>query len=406
MAGTVNYALMIATLKKWYGENKTRPSKSVEIDGQPAVRKSSFSEMIVSGLTQLGFQAALGGFEFLKGGTEGLNKFLGTLPKELADPAKALAKSAGDAVETVKTGINELIPPGGNLAEFKTTIENGLQSVTTNFINPINDTLTAVKASFTGDVNKLTELKNLYSGSDNQLSTLLQTGATNLGSAVSGAIDKAKAWSDELTLGTGDFSLTDAFEMVNNSSTELLSKVFGIVDAPTLTTIVGTLAKNNLMTDLVTANEKKEEAKENLRKAAAIKYPTITIDVEGVPTTIANPEIELLGINSLSLAEKNTILGNYDTYLQEFETALNDVNTATEAIKTQVQTDQQNIVLTMAAQNSVDNIGTVASTYNSITDPEQKALFETTINPTVRDTTKLVAPLLEQSVTVQIPPVG
>jgi hypothetical protein len=402
----VSYPQMIAAFKTWYGQNKTRPSKSVEIDGQPAVRKSSFSEMIVAGLTQLGFQALQGGFEFLKGGTEGLNKFLDTLPKEVAEPARALATSASDAVNTIKTGINDLIPPGGDLAEFKTTVENGLQSVTTNFINPISDTLTAVKASFTGDVAKLTELKNLYSGSDSQLSTLLQTGATNLGSAVGGAIDKAKAWSDELTLGTGDFSLTDAFEMVNNSSTELLSKVFGVIDTPSLTTIVGTLAKDNLMTDLVTANQKKEEAKENLRKAAAIKYPEITIDLEGVPTTIPNPEIALLDIDSLSLAEKNAILANYDTYLEEFETALDDVETATESIRTQVQTDQQNIVLTMTAQNSFDNIGSVASTYNSITDPEQKALFEKTINPTVRDTAKSVAPLMEQSVTVQIPPVG
>ena len=50
MAG-VSYPQMIAAFKTWYGQNKTQPSNSVEIDGQPAVRKSSFGEMLQAGLT-------------------------------------------------------------------------------------------------------------------------------------------------------------------------------------------------------------------------------------------------------------------------------------------------------------------------------------------------------------------
>jgi hypothetical protein len=395
----VTYPQMIAAFKTWYGQNKTRPSNSVEIDGQPAVRKSSFGEMLQAGLTQLGIQAALGGFEFIKGGTAGLNKFLDTLPKELSEPARALAKSAGDAVNSLKTGIDGLIPEGGNLAAFKTTVEGGLQSVTDNFINPIGDVLDGAKAALNGDISKLSGLQALYAD-DPSLSGQFGAGLTKLGSVVTGAIDKAKGWSNELTLGTGDFKLTDAFDIVNSSHTKFMAEYLGIGDVPTLTSLVGTLARPDLYKDLVEAKDQLEKELLNLRKSSALKYPVVNID-DGLGGTIptTNPEIAELGLNSLSLADQAVLIDSFDFFKEQFDAAAASVETAGNAIKLQVQSDQQNILVSLKAQNSLDDIGLISNTYVGITNPEQKALFESTVKPDILETTKAVAPLILKATT-------
>lgn len=394
MAG-VSYPQMIAAFKTWYGQNKTRPSKSLIIDGQAAIRKSSTGEMLQAGLTELGIQAALGGFEFIKGGPEGFDKFLSTLPKEISEPAKALSKSAGEAVTSLKTGLGELIPAGGDLAAFKTTLESGLTSVTTNFINPIGDVLGGVKDSFNGDVSKLTGLESLYAG-DSSLSGLFGQGVTKLGTAVTGAIDTAKNWSDELTLGTGDFSLTDAFDMVNSEHTEFMAKYLGIGEVPTLTSLAGTLVKTDLIEDLVGAKEQQAEAQLNLRKAAALTFPVLPDEFGAL--IVPNPEIAELGLDALSLPEQTALTDNYDLFKEQYETALAQVDAASTAIKTQVQSDQQNILVTLKAQSALDDLGSISNTYVGITDPAQRALFESTIKPDILETTKSLAPLISKAI--------
>ena len=401
MAG-VSYPQMIAAFKTWYGQNKTRPSNSVEIDGQPAVRKSSFGEMLQAGLTQLGIQAALGGFEFIKGGPAGLTKFLDTLPKELSDPAKALAKSAGGAVDSLKstlTGPGGLIQEGGNLAAFKTAVEGGLQSVTDNFINPISDVLSGAKDALNGDISKLSGLQSLYAN-DPTLSGKFGEGLAKLGTVVTGAIDKAKGWSDELTLGTGDFKLTDAFDVVNSSHTKFMAQYLGIGDVPTLTSLVGTVARPDLYKDLVDAKDQFEKELLNLRKSSALKYPTVYIDDGmGGTTPMTNPEIAELGLNTLSPADQAVLIDSFDFFKEQFDAAAASVETAGDAIASQVQSDQQNILVSLKAQNSLDDIGSISNTYVGITDPEQRALFESTVKPDILETTKAVAPLILKATT-------
>ena len=404
MVAQVTYPQMIAAFKTWYGQNKTRPSSTVQVDGQDAVRKSSFGEMIASGLTSLAVFAAGASFDFIKGGPEGLNKFLDTIPKEIAEPAKALVASAGKVYDEFKAGIGELI--GGpeasmsdDLTAFRDTVSGIGTSISDNFINPLGDVFTGFKAALSGDATVLGNLNAIYTMQDNTLAAALASGASSLGTGISDIIDGAKAWTDEVTLGT-DFTLKDAFQAVNDAPTNFMATYLGIGEVPSLTDFVGTLVKEDLIADYSGAKEAEKKAALELRQAAAIKFPTYTADVEGVPTTLVNPDIaalQALGISTetLSPSEQAAILAEYDERISSYTTALADLGLASNAIKDQVRSDQQNVLLSQKAQSSVDNIGVVASEYNSIKDPEQRAIYERTLKPEVLATTKQIAPLMD-----------
>lgn len=392
---------MIAAFKTWYGQNKTRPSQTVQIDGQNAVRKSSFGEMIAAGLTALATFAATSGFEFIKGGPEGLTKFLDSVPKEIGEPAKALVASAGKVYDDFKAGINAIIPPGsaGNLAAFKDEISGAATSLSENFINPVGEIFTGFKAALTGDASVLNQLNAVYYLQDNALASAFASGAAALGTGISNVIDSAKAWTDEITLGN-EITLKDLFQTVNNAPTNFMATYLGIGEVPSLSDLAGTLIKEDLIKDYTGAKEKEVKAALELRQAAAIKFPTVTIDVEGVPTTSVNPDIatlQALGIESstLSPAEQAAILLEYDDRISSYTAALADLGLASDAIKEQVRTDQTNVLLSQKAQAAVDNVGVVASEYNSITDPEQRAIYERTLKPAVLATTKQIAPLMD-----------
>jgi hypothetical protein len=212
-------------------------------------------------------------------------------------------------------------------------------------------------------------------------------------------IDGAKAWTDEVTLGS-NFTLKDAFQAVNDAPTNFMATYLGIGEVPSLTDFVGTLVKEDLIADYSGAKEAEKKAALELRQAAAIKFPTVSIDVEGVPTTVVNPDIaalQALGIetSTLSLAEKAAIEAEYTERIDSYTAALADLGLASNAIKDQVRSDQQNVLLSQKAQASVDNIGGVASEYNSIKDPEQRAIYERTLKPAVLATTKQIAPLMD-----------
>ena len=391
---------MIAAFKTWYGQNKTRPSQTVQIDGQNAVRKSSFGEMIAAGLTSLATFAATAGFEFVTGGAEGLNKFLDSVPKEIAEPAKALVASAGKVYDEFKAGIDAIIPEGGDVGALKDALEGAATSISENFINPLGEVFTGFRAALTGDANVLNQLNAVYYLQDNALASALASGAAALGTGIRDVIDSAKAWTDEITLGS-DITLKDIFQTVNDAPTNFMATYLGIGEVPSLTDLAGTLVKENLISDYTGAKEKEAKAALELRQAAAIKFPTYTLTVEGGgSTTEVNPDIAALaslGIETtaLSPAEKAVILAAYDERITSYESALEDLNLASNAIKDQVRTDQQNVLLSQKAQASVDNIGAVASDYNSITDPEQRAIYERTLKPSVLATTKQIAPLMD-----------
>jgi hypothetical protein len=407
MPVNITYPEMIAAFKLWYGQNKTRPSPTVQIDGQDSVRKSSFGEMIVAGLTALATFAATAGFEFVTGGAEGLNKFLDSVPKEIAEPAKALVASAGKVYDDFKAGIDAFLPPGSDIADFKDAIGSVGTSISENFINPLGEVFTGFRAALSGDASTLNGLVPLYTLQDNTLAAALASGASSLGTGISDIIDSAKAWTDEITLGNS-FTLKDAFQTVNDAPTNFMATYLGIGEGPALSDLVGTLVKTDLIDSYTGAKDKEKAAALELRQAAAIKFPTVTIDVEGVPTSITNPDIAALaslGIEtaSLSLAEKAAILLEYDERINTYTSALEDLGLTSDAIKDQVRADQQNILLSQKAQTSVDNIGAVASEYNSITDPEQRAIYERTLKPTVLATTKQIAPLMDAALSGNSP---
>lgn len=402
----VTYPQMIAAFKSWYGQNKTRPSKTVEIDGQAAVRKSSVGEMVTAGLTQLAVFAATAGFDFIKGGDAGFNKFLEGLPKEIAEPAKALKENAGKLYDDFKAGIGSLIPAGGNLAQFASTLESGLSAVSENFINPLGNIFTGFKDALTGDASTLQNLSAVYSLQDSNLASLLAQSAGKLGTGISNIIDNAKAWTDEITLGS-EYTLKDIFDTVNNGHSTFMATYLGIGEVPSLTDLAGTLVKEDLINDFTGAKQREEEAALKLRQAAAIKFPTIPTE-EGAPA--ANPDIALLentdyAVSNLSPSEQAAILAEYNQRVDIFQAAMDDLEAASNAIAIQVQTDQQNGLLIQKAQSAVENIGTLAQDYNNITDPDQKALFEKVMKPDVLDATKKIAPIMNLDVTVTIPTV-
>jgi hypothetical protein len=399
MPAQVTYPQMIAAFKTWYGQNKTRPSSTVQVDGQDAVRKSSFGEMIASGLTSLAVFAAGASFDFIKGGPAGLDKFLDTIPKEIAEPAKALVASAGKVYDDFKDGINSVIPAGSSIETFRDAIGGVGTSISENFINPLGDVFTGFKDALTGDATTLNNLNAIYTLQDNTLAAALASGASSLGTGISDVIDSAKAWTDEITLGE-DFTLKDAFQAVNDAPTNFMATYLGIGEVPALTDLVGTLVREDLISDYTGAKTAEEKAALELRQAAAIKFPTYTADVEGVPTTLVNPDIaalSALGIETatLSPSEQAAILLEYDERITSYTTALADLGLASDAIKDQVLSDKRNVVLGQKAQSSVDNIGVVASEYNSIKDPEQRAIYERTLKPEVLATTKQIAPLMD-----------
>lgn len=399
MTGTVNFPLLIATLKKWYGENKTRPSPTVEIDGQPAVRKSSLGEMIQAGLTQLVTFAVTAGFEFATGGVDGFNKFVEGLPVELKAPVEALTKQAGELYNDFKEGIDALIPPGSALSDFKDALEGAYGAVKEHLINPIADTAVAARAALTGDATTLSNLQTVYANSSNPLVTVFTNGAATLGTKLYDAFGYLKDWTDELVLGD-DFTLKDVLSYVNDAPTKFMATYLGIGEVPSLTNLAGSLVREDLIEKWSKTKEKEAEANLKLRQAAAIKFPDITIDVEGIPTVITNPDIAVLDqtenykVSSLTQEQKNAIEAQFNSLLTSYETVINELDVIGDEIIDQVKTDQQNIVLITKAQSAIENIGGVANDLNNITDPAQKAIFEKTIKPEFLTDAKKLSPIM------------
>lgn len=348
----VEYPVVIAAIKEWIGKHKTMPDPGVEIGDQPAVRKASGAEMLSAAFAELATLAVSGGFEFATGGMEGFDKFFDTLPDALKEPLSALKTTFGDLTSSI---------PGSG------TFTDALTSIKENFINPIGDSLTTFKTAVLGDSSGLTSLAQSYEITDPSVSTWLTSAASTLGTTVKTAIDSAKSWSDNLSLGgtyvngvwePSNFTLTDAISATNNAGRDFLSKYAGITDAPTLTDLTGTLIKDNLVNDLSS-----KLSLERLARQKDLSDPTINVDTG-------------------------------KTNLQEHQQAVADVEEAALALQAEVDRNKENVARMLQQDSALDGIANVTNTLNGIQDEEAIALYKKTINPNLLNTAEKLQPLM------------
>ena len=358
----VEYPVVIAAIKEWIGKHKTMPDPGVEIGDQPAVRKASGSEMLSAAFKELGTLAVTGGFNFATGGTEGFNKFFDSLPPALKEPLGALKDTFGNLTSSI---------PGSG------TFTDALSSIKENFINPIGDSLTSFKTAVLGDSSSLTSLAQTYETTDPSVSSWLTSASTTLGTTVKNAIDSAKSWSDNLSLGgtyvngvwePSSFTLTDAISATNNAGRDFLSKYAGITEAPTLTDLTGTLVKDNLINDLSS-----KLSIERLAREKDLSDPTINVDTG-------------------------------KTNLQEHQQAVAEVEEAALALQEEVDRNKENVARMLQQDSALDGIASVTNTLNGIQDEEAIALYKKTINPNLLNTAEKLQPLM--AVTVDTPDAG
>jgi len=348
----VEYPVVIAAIKEWIGKHKTIPDPGVEIGDQPAVRKASGAEMLTAAFAELATLAVTGGFNFATGGSEGFSKFFDSLPPALKEPLTALKDTFGDLTSSI---------PGSG------TFTDALSSIKENFINPIGDTLTSFKTAVLGETVSLTSLSETYQTTDPSISEWLTSASTTLGSTVKNAIDSAKSWSDDLSLGgtyvndvwtPSSFTLTDAISATNNAGRDLLSTYVGITSAPTLTDLTGTLLKDNLINDLSSKLEIEKLAREK-----DLSDPTI-----------------------------NANTGK--TNLQEHQAAVANLQIAAQELQAEVDRNKQNVARMLQQDSALDGIAGVTNTLNGIRDEEAIALYKKTINPSLLNTAEKLQPLM------------
>jgi hypothetical protein len=338
----VEYPQVIMAIKQWMGNHKTTPSPSCQIDEKDAVRKSGGMDYLRAAISDGISFAVSAGLSFTTGGTEGVGKYLDSLPPAVKEPILALKDSFGKIT--------------GGLGS--TTIGESFKSFSGTFINPIAESLEGFKAGLQLSSDNLDSLKTFYS-QDPTISAALDSASVSFGSTVKTAMDAAKSWSDSITLGTGDYTITNAINDVNDSSSKFLENYVGITKAPALTDLVGIVAKQELITTMDSALIKEEEAR----------------------------------------AKDLTIPENFAAW----EIARDEVFASAEAIQQEVDDNQAAIASMLQQQTVLDSIGQVASAHSQLTDPDQLALYESILHPNVKDTARQFSTLLSRPQTDSTP---
>ena len=358
----VEYPVMIAAIKEWIGGHKTMPSGSVEIENQPAIKKASFSDMVTMAFTELVTLAATAGITFAVGGAEAFGKFFNGLNPALKAP-----------LESLQGGFNSLT------GSLPTSMQDALTWGKETFINPIGTTLSDIRLGLTEGTDKLNVLSSFTS--DPAQAAAFTSAANSYSGAVGQAIQNMKTWTDGLTLGSGDygFSLNDAFSAVNSSSTKTL-ELLGVTNAPTLTDFAGSLVKKDL-TENMTASLTKEAAA-RAKMEAELKAP---------------PPVGYVG--SAGEYQATVSPATYAEWLSAHE----DVVASAQAINQQVLDDQQNVVQYTAKQSALGAIGSASLNLNSLSDPDQKELYASTLNPTIKSHVETLAPVIGNVVTPSVP---
>jgi hypothetical protein len=357
----IEYPVMIAAIKEWVGKHKVAPSQSIEIDGQPAIKKAGFADMLAMALGDAINLAVSGGMSFLTGGGAGFAEFKSSLPEALQQTISTVT----DGIKSLGTMIGDA-NPGGDAAAT---------DLSSAFVNPISEAIDNFKFGLNASTETLQNM-NEYAADNPFIQADLASSAFQLGETVKNTLDGFKGWVDSLAIGTGDgaFKLTDAFDYVNNKNNGILATI-GIVNAPTLTDLVGTyVIKDTLIDDYLakyTDQVTKLEAFKNL-------MPTVPIDVVKVRD-------EATG----QMVDKNIwppLSPDCQAAYGEWKTSFDALLSSAATIQTQVDSDKANVAALTAQNRALDAVGTLSTQYSAITDPAQRALYEETLHPRVRDT--------------------
>lgn len=371
----VEYPVVIMAIKEWIGGHKTMPSQSMEIDGQPAIKKASFADMCTMAFTELVSLAVTAGVSIVAGGSAGFDKFVDGLNPALKEPLAGLKDAVGK--------ITDLVPGG---TSFIDTIKE-------TFINPIGESLDMFKAGFNGAESQLRAAAANLAGSGNDDLIAEFTNAADafknstsgtIGGVIGKAVDDMKSWSDNLSLGgtfneageftASNFKLTDAFNYVNNSSATLLSAL-RITNGPTLTDLVGTVVQKDLTTTLQSKIVKEQVARQAVIDDIAEKIA-------------ANPPVDD---------------GNGGTTTTPFEVdpdkkaawaaAQAEVVAAAAAVQARVDADKANVAMMLGQQTAVAAVGSAISEHGSISDPDMLSLYEETLHPNVKAAVTQLSPM-------------
>ena len=391
MTGTP-YPVVIAAIKKWIGGHMTVAAQSIEVDGQPVMRKSGFGDLVAAALSDVISGAVSGGLALLQGGGE-FAKFFAELP----GPVQSLLTDLKSGLNTIKGWIPD-------------DVSNAFTNFQQVFINPVTDTITGF---YDGLVNGV----QLHTGIDGQADTLNtavsylgdtnSTIKTNLtfaqtalqtGGEIHNSIVNFANFSGSLTIGTtldadgitvipSTFKVSDAINAVNSGPSKILG-LLNITDVPKLTDLVGTLVKTNLHDDM-TAALINHDAK-LLTLKGLLTPPTIESFETGHGTstrTIYTPPSEAAQVA-------------YNAWEQSF-TALKETAAALNA---QVESDKANIRSVQKDQEALVLFASLGSVQSDIKDPDQLALYQSTLSPTALSLTNLSSNLLNSTTTT--PTVG
>jgi hypothetical protein len=345
----VEYPQVILAIKTWIGQHKVTPSSSMEVDGQPAIKKAGFGDMLSMALGEIISFAAEAGLNFAVGDAAGLDKLVNNLPEGFREPLKSVV---------------------GSIGEMKNSALNSIGIPSDAFTNPLADTISSFKSGLTLGTENLNAIRaNLdLSTGGTGFSDFVNNAAESMGGYMKTAMDSMKSWTDTLSLGTGDnpFRLTDAFSAVNSSSTKAL-ELIGITKAPTLSELCGTLVNDEITKNFQTAFTKELSARLEMQSLLP------AAPGEGAPP----PE--------LSYEAKAAF--------EKWKTAFGELEVAAVAIQTQVDSDQANVAALSKQDAAMDALMTASSTYANLEDPAQKALYESTLGAKVKGAAIALAPL-------------
>ena len=371
----VEYPVVIMAIKEWIGGHKTMPSQSMEIDGQPAVKKASFADMCTMAFQDLVSLAVTAGVSITAGGSAGFDKFVDGLSPALKEPLAGLKDAVGSITDAV---------PGGT---------SFIDTIKTTVINPLGDAMNNFKLGFVGAEDSLRAAATSLEGTGNtdliaKFNDAANSFSTQAGGIVGRAVDNVKSWSDNLSLGgtfndagvftPSNFKLTDAFNYVNNSSATLLSAL-RVTNGPTLTDLVGTLAQKDITNNLQAKVIKEQETRNAILVDINAQVAGYTGSSGGAPTVIIDPVKQAA-----------------------WEAAHADLVEAAAAAQARVDQDKANVAMMLGQQTAVAAVGSVVADHGSITDADQLKLFEETIHPNIKSAVLQLSPMTNKAMTSNV----
>lgn len=367
MTGTP-YPVVIAAIKEWIGGHKTTPAQSIEVEGQPVMRKSGWGDYLSAAISDLIGLAVSGGMALLAGGTA-FDEFFAKLPSPLQGAINGLQEGVGK--------IAGMIP---------NDVTNAFTSFKEMFVNPLTNTLTSFRDGLTGSAT-VAGTASLWAGDNSTISTNLSAAqiALNAGGFIHDSIVNLGHWTNELTIGVqadgetaAGFKLTDAYEVVNSAPGKVLS-LLNITNTPSLDEMVGSLTRNNL---------------HDTFQAALVNHDAKLLSLKNLLTP---PTIETISDGHGGTTTRNIYTPPSDaaqTAYNEWEASYNTLKESATAINDQVALDKATIASTIKEQQALQQIATLGAVQNSITDPTQLALYKSTLSADAKTYANIASSLL------------